>query len=105
MTSWLHWSPAIWLVVDALAVYRLTRLAVKDTITQPARRWLFGLDRAGDGCPFAGPAAPFANTLYALTTAIVSCPWCMSVWVSAGVVVLTYFTPLVWSFPAAGLAF
>jgi hypothetical protein len=85
--SWLHWSPAIWLVVDALATYRLTRLLVIDEISRPARAWL---------------GQRYTGWFVYLT----SCIWCMSMWVSGLVVVLlTYFAPYAWSFAASLLAF
>lgn len=86
MTSWGHWSTGWWLVLDALACYRLTRLAQRDSITQPARRWL--TDR------FEGPLLELA-----------SCAWCLSIWIGAAIVLLTYFAPFAWSWPAAFLAF
>ncbi len=87
MTSWLHWSPAVWLLVDALATYRLTRLLVRDEITRRPRRWL---------------ADHYEGWAVYLST----CMWCMSVWVAgAVVVVLTYFVPYGWSFVASVLAF
>lgn len=51
------------LAVDALAAYRLTRLAVKDDLTEPWRESL---------------RSPF---LAALT----SCMWCAGVWAAFGV--------------------
>lgn len=84
--SWLGWPPAAWLAVDALACYRLTRLAVKDTISDGFRRRLAGR--------FEGPLVTLAT-----------CPWCLGVWVAAVVVALTVFAPLWWSYAASGLAF
>jgi hypothetical protein len=79
VTSW-------WLIVDALAVYRLVRLVQRDTITNRPRAWLN--DRYAGGW------------LMELTI----CPWCLSVWIAAAVCTATYFIPTVWSWFAAPLA-
>lgn len=63
-------------VIDALAVCRLTRLATKDKLTEDIR------DRV------AWRVRHRRRLLY-LTT----CPWCMSVWVAAGVVVARRYVP------------
>lgn len=93
--SWLGWPPTAWLAVDALAVYRLTRAAVKDKITERPRRWAATLPDRYEG-PLAAPAPLLAY--------LASCPWCASVWVAAAVVALTVFAPLWWSYAATGLA-
>jgi len=85
VTSWLHWGAATWLIVDALAVYRLARLIARDGLTKRVRRRM--IDR------YEGPLVE-----------LVSCPWCLSVYFAAGAVVLTYFVPYAWSFIASGLA-
>jgi hypothetical protein len=77
-------------VLDAFAVFRLTRLVVQDTISDPFRRWL---DR---------------NFTGGLVT-LFSCPWCMSVWFAGGAAAATYFAWFVWqwvalAFAAAGAA-
>jgi hypothetical protein len=87
MNSFLHWGAATWLVVDALAVYRLTRLVVRDELLRPFRTWM---DRRYES----------GWLLYWLT-----CVWCLSAAIAAPVVALTYFVPYPWSFVAAGLAF
>lgn len=83
--TWTDWPPALWLVINTLAVYRLTRLAIRDTILNRPRRWL--VDRYEGG-------------LVTLAT----CPWCLAVWIAAVVVALTWAIPSVWAFPAFGLA-
>ena len=78
-------STPLWLVVDALAAYRLTRLVTKDTILVRfraklmTREWLRWFD-------------------------FVTCPWCVGVWVAATVVAATAAAPCVWVYPAVGLA-
>jgi hypothetical protein len=67
-----------WLVVDALATYRLTILVTRDAITEPLRR---------------GRRAIFW-----------ACTWCTSIWIAAVVVALTRFWPTEWQYPAMLLA-
>lgn len=74
-----------WLLLDGLAVYRLTRLVTVDTITDPWRSWLTGA---------------FTGWLIELLV----CGWCLSVWIAAGVVVLTWLFPLQWAWVALALA-
>lgn len=72
------------LAVDALAVFRLTRLAVEDEITADARsRWF---ERHDPGTTKLG---------YLLT-----CPWCTGFWVSAAAVAARSLAPGLWE-PAA----
>lgn len=87
VASWLGWGAWGWLVVDSLAVYRLVRLVVRDTISQPFRRWL--------SRKYEGP----------VVEAITTCSWCLSVYAAAGVVLLTWLWPVPWSYVATGLAF
>jgi hypothetical protein len=65
------------LIVGGLAVHRLTRLLVEDTIADPIR------DRIRE-------AAPEGRLAYFLT-----CPWCVSVWVAGGWAVLAVAAPSV----------
>lgn len=95
------------LVVDAGAVYRLTRLAVKDDLTQPLRerliRWRYHSTRSAADQPtlLAYPQAwqdhaesdPDAPWL----TALVSCRWCSSVWLAALVVAARWGLPVEWT--------
>jgi Protein of unknown function (DUF1360) len=75
-----------WLLVDALAAYRLTHLAVDDTITAPCRAWV--LER--------WPGWPLT---------LVTCSWCISIWIGGAVVAATCFAPGIWQYPALALAF
>jgi len=75
----------VWLVVDALATYRLARLIARDTILRPFRRWL-------------------AEKYEGVLVELVGCIWCLSVWLAVGVVAATYFVPWWWSWPASALA-
>lgn len=72
------------LLVGALAVHRLTRLAVEDEVTRPLReritRWAEGTAERR-----AAPSVSY----------FVTCPWCVSVWVAAGWAALTVTAPAV----------
>lgn len=61
------------LVVDSLAVYRLTRLAITDTFP-PVRRARFAILQRW----------PEDSWQVELGT----CPWCLSVWIAAGVLLV-----------------
>ncbi len=52
----------LWLVLGALACYRLTRLVTADQITLPLRTWV--LDR---------------STWFGY---LVTCDWCLSIWIA-----------------------
>lgn len=73
------------LLVDTLAVARLTRLVTRDRITRRPRNWVW--EHAPE---------PIA--------ALVDCPWCVSIWAAAGVVAARRFAPRAWSPVAAALA-
>ena len=75
--------------LDALATYRLTRLVVEDEITAHLREMLW--DRYDPGETKIGY--------------LVTCPWCMSFWVGAGVVVARHTFPRTWSSVAKALTF
>jgi len=74
------------LTVGGLAVYRLTRLVVEDTIAEPIR------DRIVE-------AAPEGRLAYFLT-----CPWCVSVWVGFAWAGLAVAAPAVAAPVGAALA-
>ena len=74
----------IGLLVDGLAVWRLTRLAVEDRIGDRPRFWLQA-------------RSPFLDEL-------LDCPHCTSVWVAAGVTAARHATPRLWAPVAYGLA-
>lgn len=93
------------LILDALAVWRLTRLITFDLLTQglrdkvrtyearPERDVITDSRRFGEQVGTVGP----------LTT-LVNCPWCASVWVAAGVALLRRVAPLPWRATARTLA-
>jgi hypothetical protein len=70
------------LAIGALAVHRLTRLAVADEITRPLReritRWAEGTAERR-----AAPSLGY----------FASCPWCVSIYVAAGWAALTVTSP------------
>jgi len=71
---------ALALAVDGLATYRLTRLLVEDGITAPIREAVWERYDASD-----------TKIGYLFT-----CPWCVSVWIGAGVVAARYLAPAQW---------
>lgn len=74
------------LAVGALAVHRLTRLAVEDEVTRPARERITA-------------AAPDGRLAY-----FVTCPWCVSMWVGAAWAALAVAAPAVAAPVGAALA-
>lgn len=74
-------------MVDALAVYRVVRLLQEDTILDRPRGWV---ERRIEGHKSAE---------------LLTCPWCLSVWVAGGVVAFRRVAPRQWSPIAEALAF
>lgn len=72
------------LTCDGLATYRLATLVSRDYITWPIRQAI--LRRSESAFQF------------------VSCQWCTSIWLAAGVVALTRFWPSGWQYGAMALA-
>jgi hypothetical protein len=72
--------------VDAIAAYRLTRFAQRDTFPPMAA--------VRDRVNADGPD---------WLAELVGCPWCLSIWVSVGVVVARRVIPQVWQPAAAAL--
>lgn len=80
-------NPSPDVVVDALAVYRLTRLVQEDTLTEPAREavaLVLGESRWSE---------------------LLHCPWCLSVWLAGGVVLARRVFPRAWPAVARVLAY
>jgi hypothetical protein len=113
------------LLVDALAVARLARLVTKDVITVGPRdaviRWAYTRDGRGDelgvdevfvgddGKPRPSPAPPPAEVVRTddhppKIARLITCPWCASVWLAGGVVVVRRLAPGVWPRVARVLA-
>lgn len=85
-----HWPPALAVLVLALAVHRVTRLLVADKITEPLRQRL-GVTRDGTYRPWLGY--------------LVTCPWCVGMWVAAAGVPAAALLPWPWiAWPALAAA-
>lgn len=81
-------TSAVDLAVDALAVHRLTRLAVSDEITAGLRERLWERhDPATTGLGY-----------------LATCPWCASFWIAAAVAAARAAAPRAWAPLAAVLA-
>lgn len=85
----------ITLVVSLGAVARLTRLAAADIITQPLRNRLLytAPQRAAlrdPTTPLPAPVRPRAAQARAWAHGLISCPWCVSIWLAALVAVLAW---------------
>lgn len=65
------------LVLLALAVFRITRLIMQDEISEPFREWVW-------------KKYPPNTTKIGY---LISCPWCLSIWVAVFLVVLYVFVP------------
>lgn len=121
------------LLVDLLAVYRLTRLIVKDSLLQEVRWWI--LQRwPNEGTEFpdaivsfrpssegGGAYLPSGVEVYKSTrtdsdgdpiwlplkthkiTELIECPYCASVWLAFGVLALRVWWDW-WQYPALALA-
>lgn len=95
------------LVVDALATYRLTRLATADVISEPVRMAV--LRRVGAEPP-PGQDDPTAQEVVEsladpprLAT-LVTCRWCAGIWIAGAVTAARALLPGTWQPVARGLA-
>lgn len=70
-------SPWLLATLALLATARLTRLVTRDAITDPPRAWI---------TKHARPSVTY----------LVHCPWCVSIYLGAGVAVATYNWPRSW---------
>lgn len=103
------------LLLDAVAVYRLTRLATVDVITEDLRGAFISAvyQRAGCEDVLGGlvDAHPFSTwaELVAMDDSppklatLVTCRWCAGWWISVAVIVLRHRCPRVWQ-PVAEVA-
>ena len=94
--------------MDALATYRLTRLATTDVISEPVRMAV--LRRVGASPPPNIDAATTAQKIVeelddppGLAT-LVTCRWCAGMWIAAGVALARVAAPRAWDPVARGLA-
>ena len=124
---------AVWVILNALAVHRIARLIVADTILDPPRAWLLSRWPGADteftaeavaitdqgepivdmGDPDGRRGAPLVrmdtDTWIAANPRWfgrwLECVWCVSVWVAPVVVWLMATQASWWQYPAAALAF
>jgi hypothetical protein len=90
--DWLH--DPVWLIVNALAACRLTRLWTRDSLPPLPRVRQTVIDKLNEGRESEHPA-----------TALVDCAWCIGFWIGAGVVAIMSVIPHVWPIVAVPLAF
>lgn len=100
---------AVWLelAIDALATYRLTRLATADVISEPARRAV--LRRTGTE---VGPDQDDLSAVEVVEglkdpprlATLVTCRWCAGIWIAAAVTTARLVAPRSWQPASRGLA-
>lgn len=78
----------ILLVASVFATHRLTVLVTRDTITEKLRNWFFNRWN------------PMNSWTYVLT-----CPWCISMWLGGVVLLGVVFIPQIWVYFALLLTF
>lgn len=79
----------VWLLVDAVAVYRITRLITRDSLPLVKRPRDAVAERWGDRA----------------LGELVVCPWCVSFWVALAVIAGRLFLPLEWTPLSLAFAF
>lgn len=93
------------LVLDGLAIYRLTRLATADTITRPARARLIRkayelrdgtTTTSSDVSDYEWDRLPEDDDDAPALAEFVKCRWCMGLWISGFVIVARRYAPRVW---------
>jgi hypothetical protein len=103
------------LLLDALSVYRLTRLVTRDTITRPARvriiRWAYehAAGWIGEPQPFHQTESewdemPRDDDHAPLLAELVTCSFCAGLWISFGVRLCRRYRGGVWKPVAEALA-
>lgn len=97
------------LAIDALATYRLTRLATADVISEPLRRSVVDRALGPEGRAAAGDGDTAVEVVDDLDdppklARLVTCRWCAGVWIAAGVVAARRLAPRAWEPVAEGLA-
>lgn len=98
------------LTVDVLACARLTRLLRRDAVTKPVRERLVAAayGRRSVRAPHPSHRSWQDHALMdrdaPKVAVLLECPWCVSVWVAAGVVAARRWAPAVWDPVARGLA-
>lgn len=102
------------LMVDVMAVHRLTRLVTADTITRPLRvriiRWAYRKPRSTEvSQPVRWSEAtwdqmPHDDDDAPKLAAFIVCPWCVGLWISGFVVVARRYAGVLWRPLARALA-
>lgn len=92
----------ILLLLDALAVFRLTHLIIDDAVAAPLRDLLIG-HAYGETRDMAGMRPPVAAR--PRMAMFLACPWCVSFWLAIPVVALQALLPGVCLVVCAALAF
>lgn len=77
-------------ILDALAVHRLTKLVIDDTITEDLREWVWE--------KYGQPDESKVGYLF-------TCPWCVSIWMGIGVTAARTMAPKTWRAASYVLAF
>jgi hypothetical protein len=95
------------LLTDALATYRLTRLATADVISEPARMALLRKTGAepppGEEDPTAQEVVESLKDPPRLAT-LITCRWCAGMWIAVGVTAARRLAPTAWEPVSRGLA-
>jgi hypothetical protein len=88
------------MVIDALAVARLTRLVTSDRITRPFRRRAIAATYPNhtvpDGWEEFGPSVVLDDPDSPEAAYLLSCSWCSSIWCAGFVVAARCLVPGVW---------
>lgn len=102
-------------LVDAAAVFRITRFVTADHLSRRARRWVIRVAYRRQRRDGVQPTAVFLDAdapeeavavddTPPFAAKLVTCPWCLSVWVAVGVVAARRLAPRVWHPAAVALA-
>lgn len=100
-------SPWFELLVDALATYRLTRLATADVISEPVRMAV--VRRVGVEADPGEHETTAQEVVEAMPdpprlATLVTCRWCAGMWIAGGVALARRAAPGMWDPAARGLA-
>lgn len=99
------------LIVDAVAVYRLTRLVTADSIAEPIRDQVVRLGYAWADRPLPDASdrelaeAAMDDPDHPKLVELASCRWCASFWLAVAVVFVRWRWPRAWEQAADVLTF
>lgn len=85
-------------VIDFLAVYRITRLITADALFDDWR------DSALEEIDLAHQSGLISAKASEKIQYLLTCPWCMSIWVAGAVAVIERIAPKAWRVAASVLA-